>query len=379
MKHLTGIYSRISGIFIKEMIQMRRDKLTFAMMLVIPVVQLILFGFAINTDPKRLPTAVQAEEQTPIVRTILAALENSGYFELVATSTDSRQGEQLLIQGKVAFIVTIPAGFTKKLLRGEHPQLLIEADASDPSASSNAVSRASIMVNQALRYDLTGSLAPLQADALPVDVVLHRSYNPEGITQYNIVPGLLGVILTMTSVMITAIAMTREAERGTMENLLALPAKPFEVMLGKIMPYTVVGIVQTLVVLLAAHYVFAVPFTGSVALLIIGVGIFILANLALGFTFSTIAKSQMEAMQLTFFFFLPSILLSGFMFPFRGMPGWAQFIGEALPLTHFLRVVRGVMLKGAQLTDLVNELYAILIFTIILSVVAILRYRRTLD
>lgn len=358
---------------------MRRDKLTFAMMLVIPVVQLILFGFAINTDPKHLPTAVQAEEQTPIVRTILAGLENSGYFKLVTTSSNAEQGQNLLIQGKVAFIVTIPAGFTHKLLRGEHPQLLIEADATDPSASSNAVSRASTIVNQALRYELVGSLAQFKADPPPVDVVLHRSYNPEGITQYNIVPGLLGVILTMTSVMITAIAMTREAERGTMENLLALPAKPSEVMLGKIMPYTVVGIVQTLVVLLAAHYVFNVPFSGSVMLLAVGVGIFIVANLALGFTFSTIAKSQMEAMQLTFFFFLPSILLSGFMFPFRGMPDWAQFIGQALPLTHFLRIVRGVMLKGAQLPDLANELYAILLFTIILTAIAILRYRRTLD
>ncbi|MBC3767802.1 ABC transporter permease [Neptunicella marina] len=372
---MLGALHRISGIFIKELIQMRRDKITFAMMLVLPVMQLILFGFAINMDPKHLPTKLQLEENTRFTRTIVAAMQNSGYFDFI--TTDESDGDPL-VTGKAAFIVTIPVGFSKALINNQQPQILIEADATDPAAASNAIGNASTIINQALAHDLQrlnsqSSLKPA------VDVVVHRAYNPEAITQYNIVPGLLGVILTMTSVMITAIAMTREAERGTMENLLSLPAKPVEVMLGKIFPYSIVGVVQTFVVLLAAYFLFEVPFTGSVLLLAIGVTVFVLANLALGFTFSTIARTQMEALQLTFFFFLPSILLSGFMFPFRGMPQWAQYIGELLPLTHFLRIVRGVMLKAAQIPDLVNEVYAIGAFMLFMCVVAILRYRTTLD
>ena len=379
MSAVPGSLQRIGAIAIKELIQMRRDRLTFAMMLVIPVVQLLLFGFAINTDPKRLPTAVHVEERTPIVRTLLTALKTSGYYDLVREISDPRQSAVLLDRGEVAFVVSIPAGFTERLVRGDRPQLLIEADASDPAASSNAISRAEAIINQALRHDLKGPLAHLAAGNGPVEVIIHPRYNPEGITQYNIVPGLLGVILTMTLVMITAMAMTREVERGTMENLLAMPAKPLEMMIGKIGPYVGVGAVQTLIVILAARYLFGVPFSGAVWLLMVGVGLFIVANLALGFTFSTIAKSQMQAMQLTFFFFLPSILLSGFMFPFRGMPDWAQIIGEALPLTHFMRIVRGVMLKGTNFADIQGEFVAIAIFTVVVGSIAMLRYRRTLD
>ncbi len=372
--------ARISGIFQKEFIQMRRDKLTFAMMLVIPVMQLILFGFAINTDPKSLPTAVYLQEHTPITRSIVSGMLQSGYFEIHQGAEQANlSSEQLLRQGKVAFALTIPAGFTRRLLHGDKPQLLLEADASDPAASSHAVAQFSVIVERALRHEFRGALSYLQAKPDAVDVHVLRNYNPEGITQYNIVPGLLGVILTMTSVMITAIAMTRELERGTMENLLALPARPVEVMVGKILPYSLIGIVQTCVVLGAAMGIFQVPFTGALVTLAAGVALFILANLALGFTFSTIAKTQMEAMQLTFFFFLPSILLSGFMFPFRGMPEWAQWLGEVLPLTHFLRIVRGVMLKGSQLADVYPELAAIVAFMAIMGVVAMLRYRRTLD
>lgn len=379
MSAFSGGLRRIGAIAIKELIQMRRDRLTFAMMLVIPVVQLLLFGFAINTDPKSLPTAVHMEERTPIVRTLLTALKTSGYYDLVREVSDPRQSAALLNRGEVAFVVSIPAGFTERLVRGDRPQLLIEADASDPAASSNAISRAEAIINQALRHDLKGPLAHLAAGKGPVEVIIHPRYNPEGITQYNIVPGLLGVILTMTLVMITAMAMTREAERGTMENLLAMPAKPFEMMIGKIGPYVGVGAVQTLIVILAARHLFGVPFAGAFWLLLLGVGLFIVANLALGFTFSTIAKSQMQAMQLTFFFFLPSLLLSGFMFPFRGMPDWAQIIGEALPLTHFLRIVRGVMLKGASFADIQGEFVAIAIFMAVVGSIAMARYRRTLD
>ncbi len=372
-------FRRVGAIFSKELVQMRRDHLTFGMMLLLPVIQLILFGFAINMDPKRLPTAVHVEEQTPIVRTILTALETSEYYDLVLQTDDPRESERLLASGKVAFVVSIPAGFSERLIRGDRPQLLIEADASDPAASSNAVAQAQTIFERALRHDLKGPLQPLAAQPGPFELVVHRRYNPEGLTQYNIVPGLLGVILTMTLVMITSMAMTREAERGTMENLLAMPAKPIEVMIGKITPYVLVGAVQTGVVLLAARFIFDVPFAGALWILLSGVLIFVLANLALGFTFSTIAQSQMQAMQLTFFFFLPSLLLSGFMFPFRGMPVWAQGIGEVLPLTHFLRVVRGVMLKDAGFADLQFDFLAMTLFAAAAVAVAMLRYRSTLD
>ena len=378
-KRFSASWARMLAIGIKELIQMRRDRMTFAMMLAIPVMQLILFGYAINTDPKKLPTAVIAEEQTPIVRTLLNALVNSGYYDLQYTLTDPVDAESLLASGDISFVVTIPVGFSRKLIHGERPQLLIEADASDPSASSNAIARVQTIINQALRHDLKGPLQHLNASPDPVEVVIHARYNPEGRTQYNIVPGLLGVIITMTMVMITGMAMTREVERGTIENLLAMPAKPAEVMIGKITPYVGVGIFQTGIILLAARFLFEVPFAGSLSMLLACVGLFIVANLALGFTFSTIAKSQMQAMQMTFFFFLPSLLLSGFMFPFRGMPAWAQYIGEVLPLTHFLRIVRGVMLKNADFYSLRMELLAIVAFTVIVGVIAILRYKRTLD
>ena len=358
---------------------MRRDRLTFGMMLGIPIIQLILFGFAINTDPKNLPTAVNAQEQTPIVRTLVHAMRTSEYFEFTEILDDSRESTKMLERGEVAFVVTFPAGFTKQLIRGDRPQVLVEADASDPSASSNAIGRLDTIFAQALRHDLKGPLLRLNSGPQPYELVIHPKYNPEGITQHNIVPGLLGVILSLTMVMITGISMAREAERGTMENLLALPARPHEVMFGKITPYIVIGAVQTLVVLLAAYYVFDVPFAGSLLVLLLGISIFVVANLALGFTFSTIAQSQLQAMQLTFFFFLPSLLLSGFMFPFRGMPGWAQALGEVFPLTHFLRIVRGVMLKGAELGSLQHPITAMLIFTLVAGAVAMLRYRRTLD
>ena len=376
---IAGAWARIRAIFIKELIQMRRDRLTFGMMFGLPIMQLILFGYAINMDPKNLPTAVHVEEQTSIVRTLLQALETSGYYDLVMETRDPRESSALLASGEVAFVVTIPAGFTERLIRGDRPQLFIEADASDPASASNAIARADAIFNRALRHDLKGPLAHLTSSPGPFELIIHPRYNPEGITQYNIVPGLLGVILTMTLIMITAMAMTRETERGTIENLLAMPARPFEVMVGKIAPYILVGVVQASVVLLMARFLFGVPFIGAGWLLLLGLAVFVLANLAVGFTFSTIAQSQMQAMQLTFFFFLPSILLSGFMFPFRGMPGWAQAIGEALPLTHFLRIIRGVMLKGAEFADLHGELLALVVFTAAAVSVAMLRYRRTLD
>ncbi|CAA0091130.1 putative multidrug ABC transporter permease YbhS [Zhongshania aliphaticivorans] len=372
-------FTRINAVFVKELIQMRRDRLTFAVMLAIPILELVLFGYAINTDPKHLPTAVHIEEYTPQVRSIVTGLVHSEYFDINTEIADSRSAEHLLASGDAVFVIEIPSGFTKRLIRGERPSLLVAADATDPVAASNAIGRINTIVSQALSKDLTGALSHLQGDAGPVEVVVHPRYNPEGITQYNIVPGLLGVILTMTLVMITGVAMTRETERGTMENLLAMPGTPLEVMIGKILPFLGVGAVQTVIVLCVAHWMFSVPFVGSIGLLLISVALFIIANLALGFTFSTIAKTQIQAMQLTVFFFLPSMLLSGFMFPFRGMPLWAQIIGEGLPLTHFLRVVRGIMLKGAGFNDLRGELVAIVVFMVVVVLIAMLRYKRTLD
>ncbi len=380
MNNISTSLRRVGAVFVKELVQMRRDRLTFGMMFGIPILQLILFGYAINTDPKNLPTALLIGEQTPVIRTLIAGLENSGYYDIVLQADDPAASEALLASGQVAFVVSIPAGFTKQLVRGERPQMLIEADASDPAAASNAIARAEAIVSRALHHELQrGPLSHLASQPPPVELIIHARYNPEGKSSYNIVPGLLGVILTMTLVMITAMAMTREVERGTMENLLAMPVNPAEVMIGKITPYVLVGSVQTAVILIAANLLFSVPFAGPIWLLLAGTCIFMFANLALGFTFSTIARSQMQAMQLTFFFFLPSILLSGFMFPFRGMPGWAQILGEALPLTHFLRIVRGVMLKGADLGQLHAPILSICLFTAVIMTVALLRYRRTLD
>ncbi|MCR6660422.1 MAG: ABC transporter permease [Asticcacaulis sp.] len=372
-------WRRIGAILTKEFIQMRRDRLTSAIMVVMPIMQLILFGFAINSDPRHLPTLLYLEDRSAIVRSLTAGLQNSSYFDIQGEVQSAEAGTKALQSGEAAFVITVPAGFTRDMLRGDRPQLLIEADASDPSAASNAVGMIQQITQSALKQDLKGEWASLAQGPPPIDIVIHRMYNPEGISQYNIVPGLLGVILTMTMVMITSIAMTRETERGNMENLLAMPARPWEVMAGKIVPYIGVGIVQTAIVLLASTFVFGVPFLGSVWLLSLGVGLFIIANLAVGFTFSTVARSQMQAMQMTFFFFLPSIMLSGFMFPFRGMPAWAQGIGQVFPLTHFLRVVRGVMLKGSDFAAMWPNIWPMLIFIAVATAVAMARYRSTLD
>lgn len=381
-------FSRIQAILIKELIQMKRDRLTFAMLLMIPIMQLILFGFVINNHPKHLPTAIYLQENTEITRSIISNMAQSDYFDVVAdvNTLNAYRGtaplqdtSSLLQSGKVNFVLTIPSGFSKAWVRGEKPSLLLEADATDPAAAAMAVAQISPIVERTLADIQTGSLNYLKSKPSSINVVVHNKYNPEGISQFNIVPGLLGVILTMTMVMITSIAMTREAERGTMENLLAMPSKPLEVMIGKITPYVLMGLVQTIIILLASDMLFHVPFVGSGSSFALGVGLFILTNLAIGFTFSTIAKSQMQAMQLTFFFFLPSMLLSGFMFPFQGMPKWAQHIGEILPLTHFLRIVRGIMLKGTTLNLLANEFFALVAILIIVGTVAMLRYRQTLD
>lgn len=371
--------SRIVAILLKEFRQMRRDRLTFAMLVGVPVLQLILFGYAINTDPRHLPLALVSNDNSALARSFAAGLENSQYFNLVARPASQREGDRLLELGEVQFLLVVPPDFARRVERGERPSLLLAADATDPSAAGNALGAIERIRAQVQERELTGTLAHLASGPPAFDVRVQRRYNPEGLVRYNIVPGLVGVILTMTMVMMTALAVTREIERGTMENLLATPARPSEVMIGKIVPYIAVGYGQVCVILLTARLLFDVPMEGSLALLSLVLVLFIAANLAVGFTFSTLARNQLQAMQLTFFFFLPSMLLSGFMFPFRGMPQWAQALGEVLPLTHFLRVVRGILLKGNGLAEIAPNLWPIALFMAVAGAVALKRYRQTLD
>jgi ABC-2 type transport system permease protein len=369
---------RIGAVLRKEFIQLRRDRLTFAMLIGVPIMQLVLFGYAINSDPKHLPTAVVALDQSPMVRTIVRAAQNTDYFHIIEVGSES-EAERLIARGDVQFALVFPSDFTARVVRGESPAMAVYADATDPAATGTAVSALQKLPQLALRNDLHGPLARVAPEREPFQVIVHKRYNPEGLTNYNVVPGLMGVILTMTLVMMTAMGMTRERERGTLENLLATPVRPSEVMIGKIVPYVIIGYVQVLIVFTAARLLFEVPMFGNFVLLSSAIVLFIIATLGVGFAFSTLARSQMQSMQMTMFFFLPNILLSGFMFPFRGMPRWAQWIGEALPLTHFLRIVRGVMLKGAGLVDILPQVWPIALFIVIVAAIGLKRYKQTLD
>jgi ABC-2 type transport system permease protein len=372
-------FHRLWAVVLKEFIQMRRDRVTFGMMVGIPLMQLLLFGFAINSDPRHLPTAIRLADQGPFARTLVAALRQSDYFAIVRDAATEAEAARLLQLGDVQFVINIPEDFSRRLLRGERPTVLIEADATDPAATGPAIAAARTLANSIFDRDLKGPLARLRGGAGPVDFAVHAHYNPENITQYNVVPGLMGVVLTMTMVVITALAITRERERGTMENLLATPVRPAEVMIGKILPYIAVGYIQVTLILIAAHFLFHVPMVGSLGLVYAVALLFIAANLAVGITFSTLAKNQLQAVQMAFFFFLPSILLSGFMFPFRGMPEWAQWIGTCLPNTHFLRIVRGILLKGNGPLEILPEIWPLVIFVMVAMTVGVKRYRQTLD
>ena len=372
-------FTRLWALLAKELIQMKRDRITFAMMLGVPLMQLIMFGYAINSDPKQLPAALVTTSQDHYTRAMVSALEITGYYRFTHVVDSAAEAEALIQNGTVSFVVTIPSDFARRIERGDNPQLLIEVDATDPAVASGAISTLGTVAANALLREQGTEAIVAQRLASQVEVVVHRRYNPEGITQYNIVPGLLGVILQMTMVMMTSMALTRESERGTMENLLAMPTSPIEIMLGKVLPFLLVGAVQVVVVLSAARILFSVPFVGSLALLLGGVLVFVLALVLLGYTISTFASTQMQAMQLTFFHFLPSLLLSGFMFPFRGMPVWAQYLGELFPLTHFLRIVRAVMLKGADFAAIAQPMFGLMAFTVVFAMIALLRFRRTLD
>ena len=372
-------FGRFAAVLVKEFIQMRRDRVTFAMMIGIPLMQLLMFGFAINSDPHHLPTLVEMADQGPLSRAILSGMRTSTYFEFLGVVTGPAQGERALRDGTANFVVVIPPGFERDVVRGLRPEILLSADASDPSAAGAAAAALAGIVAGAEAEVLVGPLRPAAYGAPPVGIAIHRQFNPEGRTATNIVPGLLAIIMSMTMVMITDVAIVRESERGTMEALLATPVRPIEVMAGKITPYILVGYVQTGIFLLAGRLIFDVPFLGDGWAFFIGFNLYIVANLALGFLISTVARSQMQAMQLSFFTLLPSILLSGFMFPFAGMPGWAQAIGSAIPATHFLRLTRKVMLKGAGLPDVSQDVAAIVMIMVVIAVGAMLRYRRTLD
>lgn len=367
------------SIVLKEFTQLRRDRLTFAMIVGIPIVQMIIFGYGINTNPRHLDTAIISADSSDITRSFIEALQNSSYFRIVGTLPNEAAGRDALAQGKVLFVVNIPPEFTRQLLRGEHPSLLIEADATDPTAIGNALAAVNGIVQSVIDREITGPLPILHGRPAPFNVIVHQFYNPEDITQYNVVPGLMGVILTLTMVLMTGLAITRERERGTMENLLAMPATPIEVMCGKLIPYIGIGLIQGTIILLAARYVFQVPFFGNVGAVYLSALLFIAANLTVGITFSSLARNQLQAVQLGIFYFLPNILLSGFMFPFKGMPGWAQVIGNLLPLTYFNRLVRGILLKGNGWANSWPSVWPMMIFTVALMAVAVASYRRTLD
>lgn len=371
-----NVRQRILAVLFKEVIQMRRDRLTFAMIVGIPIIQLVLFGYAINTDPKNLPTGVVVADEGPVARAIVAGMQVAGYFRIDGLFTEE-EARQKLADGTLAFVVTVPRNFHSDLVRGKNAEIAIEADATDPAASANAIAAMPEIVNRAVAEATHGPLATSPQNG--VEVIVHKLYNPEGITSFNIVPGLIGTILTLTTTLMTALALTREIERGTMENLLAMPVRPADIMIGKITPYIGLGFLQVAVILIAAFLLFSIPLEGSLTLLLFGVLLFIAANVTLGYTFSTLARTQMQAMQMTFFYFLPSLLLSGFMFPFRGMPAWAQFLGEIMPLTHFLRVVRGIMLKGNGFWEIWPNLWPIAAFWLAIGGLALLWFRRTLD
>jgi ABC-2 type transport system permease protein len=372
---VAGFWRRTYAMLVKEFIQLLRDRVSFAMIVVLPIMQLLLFGYAINTTPRHLPTAVLLQEDSDLGRSVLKALQNTSYFDFTRVVHSVAEFDSLLESGQVLFGVEIPRGFERGVRRGEKPALLVAADATDPVAAGSALSALGQIVQTALQHDLQVGDPP----ALPFEIRTHARYNPAAESRLNIVPGLVGTILTMTMLIFTALSVTREIERGTMENLLAMPITPIEVMLGKIIPYILVGFLQAAIIIGMGHFLFRVPIMGSLAMLALLSTLFIATNLSIGYTFSTVAQNQLQAMQMSMMFFLPNILLSGFMFPFAGMPRWAQWIGEALPLTHYIRIVRSIMLKGASLESLRHDAIALALLMLVAMTIAVTRFRRTLD
>ncbi|MGA7250050.1 MAG: ABC transporter permease [Pseudolabrys sp.] len=370
-----GFWRKTWAMLVKEFIQFKRDRVSFAMIIMIPLVQLMLFGYAINTNPRNLPTAVLMQESTDLSRSILAALENTKYFRVTQLPHSEAEVDELLASGTVLFAIEIPAKFERSVRRGDRPAMLVIADATDPVASGTALGTLNMVLQTALLHDRAVPASP----TMPFEIRTHARYNPAAITALNIVPGLVGTILTLTMLIFTALSVTREIERGTMENLLSMPITPVEIMLGKIIPYVLVGFVQAALIIGIGVTLFDVPIVGNLAMLAALSTLFIATNLSIGYTFSTVAQNQLQAMQMSMMFFLPNILLSGFIFPFAGMPIWAQWIGEALPLTHYIRIVRSIMLKGSNLADLHYDAIAMFVLMLIAMTIAVTRFRRTLD
>jgi ABC-2 type transport system permease protein len=371
----SGFWRRVTAMILKEFIQLRRDRVTFATIVTIPLMQLVLFGYAINNQPRNLPTAVLLQESSDVGRSILKALENTKYFKVTHRLSDETEFDRALASGEVLFAVEIPRGFERALRRGDRPALLVAADATDPVATSSALAALNNVIQTALRNDRAIPSSGLP----PFEIRQHARYNPAASSQLNIVPGLMGTILTLTMLIFTALSVTREVERGTMENLLSMPITPFEIMLGKIAPYVLIGFLQAALIVGAGYVLFEVPVRGDLVLLALLTTLFVATNLAIGYTFSTLAQNQLQAIQMAMMFFLPNMLLSGFVFPFLGMPLWAQWFSEWLPLTHFIRIVRAIMLKGSTLEDLQYDALALVGLMAIAMIIAVTRFRRTLD
>lgn len=372
-------WQRLIAIIKKEFIQLKRDRGTLGMIIMLPIIQLLLFGYAINTDPKNLPTAIISEDNTFLTRSIVAGLQNSEYFRVTHHISSDKQGNKLLKQGKVFFVISIPDNFTQNVIRGAKPEILLQADATDPTAISNAVSSLNGITNKIIQENMKGNLSYLKNQPSPFSIIVHKLYNPEGFTKYNIVPGLIGLVLIFSGVMMTALAITREREKGTMENLLSMPIKPIEIMMGKIIPFVFIGLFQVGIVLLIAYFLFSIPIFGSVLLLFSCSLLFIICNLAIGFLISTIAKNQTQALQMSVFVILPSVVMTGFMFPFQAMPIWAQAIAKCIPLTYFLKIARGIILKGADFIDIFPNLWPLGVIVAFLTIITLHIYKNSLD
>lgn len=374
---MTGFsFNRLLALLRKEAVQVRRDAMTLRLIIAIPIMQLFLFGYAINSDPKNLPTGLLTSDHSKYERTIVAALKNSGYYDIRPLATEA-EAEAGLAGGELLFVIDIPPGFDRAVDRGESPSILVDADATDPTAIGNATAALA-----SLGADLQRDLPPIrqtQPQTPPFQFVVHARYNPEQLTVLNIVPGLICIILTFSTLFVTTLSITKERERGTMENLLSMPVRPLEVMIAKITPYVVIGYAQVALILLASAVFFQLPIRGSIPLLLAALGLFIAGNLALGVTFSTVSANQMQATQLAQFTLMPSFLLSGFMFPFRGMPQWAQWAGEIFPTTHAMRIVRGMLLKGNGWSEIAPDVWPMALFTLGVVAIAVWFYRETLD
>lgn len=372
-------WRRLNGLFVKEFTQFKRDYSTFVLVIGIPLIQVILFGLAINTNPKNLPTSLLNYDNGQFSRTLIHEFANTGYFAFNYFPDSEAEANDLIKRHDTLFTLNIPSDFSRNVVRGKSPQILLEVDGTDPVSVAYAVQAARDLMPSVFQYDLNGTLQSLQQNQAALSLVVHTRYNPNAITQYNIVPGLMGTVLTITFVMVASMALVRERERGTLESLLSTPITPLEVILGKSAPYFIVGYLQVILIIFCATEFFKIPLNGSLLLLLFVTLPFILANLFVGILISTISRTQLEASQLGIVFFLPSLLLSGFAFPFNGMPKWAEIIGNCLPMTHYIYMVRGIMLKGSGWFDVWRDLLPLTLFMIIILFIALKRYRRTLD